>query len=307
VDVNDRSAMPASALVVATSHPVHGAPLGKSRSEPAFKKSVLGNAGQLAIGGSPPQPDGGSRLAMSKHNSKSTGALTRETVDPSHWRGIWGNGPQRAGAYTKRLNKKIFKKSGIFSTDTAPVTEFRRFFERGDIPIAVRHGAKTGVEWKVEPDKLDYMHYLPIFFDGLLEKQEPFATLAEVGTHDMLRVGRNQILKCVPSLIIPLKKCLDTRDAETMSKAINALQKMITSDDKVGEALVPYYRQILPVFNLYKGRNRNLGDGIDYAQRKRQNMGDLIEETLALMEQYGGEDAFINIKYMIPTFQSVSN
>jgi len=33
-------------------------------------------------------------------------------------------------------------------------------------------------------------------------------------------------------------------------------------------------------------------------------MGDLIQETLELFEQTGGEDAFINIKYMIPTYES---
>lgn len=72
----------------------------------------------------------------------------------------------------------------------------------------------------------------------------------------------------------------------------------------VGEALVPYYRQILPVLNLFKNKNANNGDAIEYAQRKRLNMGDLIEETLQLLEMEGGEDAFINIKYMIPTYES---
>jgi len=72
----------------------------------------------------------------------------------------------------------------------------------------------------------------------------------------------------------------------------------------VGEALVPYYRQILPVFNLLKHRNLNLGDGIDYSQAKRNNVGDLIDETLEILEMHGGEDAFINIKYMIPTYES---
>ena len=47
------------------------------------------------------------------------------------------------------------------------------------------------------------------------------------------------------------------------------------------------------------------------------NLGDLIEETLELFERYGGDvnlkfshfiniyqDAYINIKYMIPTYES---
>ena len=35
-----------------------------------------------------------------------------------------------------------------------------------------------------------------------------------------------------------------------------------------GEALVPYYRQLLPVLNLFKNANANTGDGIQYNQRK---------------------------------------
>jgi len=73
----------------------------------------------------------------------------------------------------------------------------------------------------------------------------------------------------------------------------------------VGEALVPYYRQILPVLNIFKNKNLNSGDGIDYSQQKRENLGDLIQETLEAFERQGGDDAFINIKYMVPTYESV--
>ena len=48
----------------------------------------------------------------------------------------------------------------------------------------------------------------------------------------------------------------------------------------------------------------NIGDMIDYSQQKRENIGDLIQETLEAFEQHGGEDAFINIKYMVPTYES---
>ncbi len=46
------------------------------------------------------------------------------------------------------------------------------------------------------------------------------------------------------------------------------------------------------------------GDGIDYHQQKRENIGELILETLELFEKHGGDDAFVNIKYMIPTYES---
>jgi len=82
------------------------------------------------------------------------------------------------------------------------------------------------------------------------------------------------------------------------------LQALVTCSDTIGEALVPYYRQILPVFNLYKLSNLNIGDKIQYDQRKSLVLGDLIQQTLEMFETHGGEDAFINIKYMIPTYES---
>ena len=67
---------------------------------------------------------------------------------------------------------------------------------------------------------------------------------------------------------------------------------------------MPYYRQILPVLNIFRAKNKNLGDKPDYGQRKGDCVGDLIQETLQLLERYGGEDAFINIKYLVPTYES---
>ena len=97
---------------------------------------------------------------------------------------------------------------------------------------------------------------------------------------------------------------LNTRDHEVICTTLKVLQQLVVSGEMIGEALVPYYRQILPIFNLFKNMNLNIHDGIDYSQRKRQNIGDLVQETLELFELHGGEDAFINIKYMIPTYES---
>jgi len=183
--------------------------------------------------------------------------------------------------------------------------EFRRFYDRGDLPLQVAFdGAQRKVQWKVNFDKLDYHHYLPIFFDGIREQKEPYKFLARQGTYDLLAKGGPKILSVIPQLIIPIKTALNTRDHEIVCEMLKVLQKLVVSGDMIGEALVPYYRQILPVFNLLKNKNVNIGDRIDYSQQKRANVGDLIDETLELFEIHGGEDAFINIKYMIPTYES---
>jgi len=189
--------------------------------------------------------------------------------------------------------------------EVAKATEFRRFYDRGDLPLQVAFdGAQRKVQWKVNFDKLDYHHYLPIFFDGIREQQEPYKFLARQGTYDLLAKGGAKILSVIPQLIIPIKTALNTRDDEIVCEMLKVLQKLVVSGKMIGEALVPYYRQILPVFNLLKNKNLNIGDKIDYSQQKRGNVGDLIDETLELFEMHGGEDAFINIKYMIPTYES---
>ena len=96
-----------------------------------------------------------------------------------------------------------------------------------------------------------------------------------------------------------------------MCIALKKIQKLVLAGDMIGEALVPYYRQILPIFNMFKNKRCtvfdnwvNIGDKIDYGQRKNENLSDLIQETLEILEKHGGEDAYINIKYMIPTYES---
>ena len=199
--------------------------------------------------------------------------------------------PPKCGAFQQRANP--------------PNTEFRRFYERGDLPIQIEHrGVYNRIGWKVDIEKLDYHHYLPIFFDGLREKEEPYRFLAVQGVYDMLDHGGSKILPVIPQLIIPIKTALNTRDEKVICTVLKLLQQMVLSGEMIGEALVPYYRQILPVFNLFRNKNKNLGDGMDYGQQKRKTLGDLITETLEMLEVNGGEDAFINIKYMIPTYES---
>jgi hypothetical protein len=213
-------------------------------------------------------------------------SLNPKTIDLTS-----GVGPPKAGAFTKRANP--------------PNTEFRRFYERGDLPIAINHQASGNmISWKVEPELLDYHHYLPIFFDGLREREEPYRFLAIEGTFNLLNKGGSKILPVIPQLIIPVKTALNTRDPDVIAAVLKVLQELVVSGDMIGEALVPYYRQILPVLNIFKQCNVNIGDKIDYGQRKRGTLGDLISETLEIFEKHGGEDAFINIKYMIPTYES---
>lgn len=195
--------------------------------------------------------------------------------------------------------------AGAVGRRQIPVSEFRLFYDRGDLPVTIEHHApQNKINWKVEIQQLDYHHYLPIFFEGIREKMDPYRFLAVQGVFDMLEKGGAKVLPVIPQLIIPIKTALNTRDPDIIAITLKILQALVTCSDTIGEALVPYYRQVLPIMNLFKTRNANLGDKIDYSQRKGNNLGDLIQQTLELFEMHGGEDAFINIKYMVPTYES---
>lgn len=49
--------------------------------------------------------------------------------------------------------------------------------------------------------------------------------------------------------------------------------------------------------------NVNLGDKTDFD--RYGHAGDIIEQTLQLLERTGGPYAYLNIKYMVPTYESV--
>lgn len=224
--------------------------------------------------------------------ASTTGSFKRPSSSSSLTRLGMQDGPPKTGAMKPRPIKP---------------TMFRVFYERGDLPVQIFHGSVGKLAWKVDIQKLDYHHYLPLFFDGLREKEDPYRFMAVTGCYDMLDKGGEKILPVVPQLVIPLKTALNTRDPQIMCTSMKIIQKLVLSGEMIGEALVPYYRQILPIFNMFRSHNvpyQDMGDAMDYGQRKRMNLGDLIEETLQLLEEYGGEDAFINIKYMVPTYES---
>lgn len=271
-------------------------PFGDFPPDYTRQKTRLGLFGASTLSGSP------SRTRPPHHETPN--ASSTETC------AYRAKGSGTGGLTTSIAQKKERKlvdppKAGAFERRAIAPSEFRRFYDRGDLPIQILHsGTANRISWKVDIEKLDYHHYLPIFMDGIREKEDPYRFLAVEGTHNILDTGGSKILPVVPQLIIPIKTALNTRDSEVLATILKVLQKLVLSGEMVGEALVPYYRQILPTFNLFKNSSKNIGDSIDYGQRKRLNLGELIDETLEIFEVHGGEDAFINIKYMIPTYES---
>jgi hypothetical protein len=99
---------------------------------------------------------------------------------------------------TRKVSRVINPpKAGAVHKRPIPPTNFRRVYDVGDLPVQLNHGHQG--------TQLNYNHYLPIFFEGLREKQDPYRFIAVQGTFDMLEEGGPNIGKVIPQLIIPIK------------------------------------------------------------------------------------------------------
>lgn len=52
-----------------------------------------------------------------------------------------------------------------------------------------------------------------------------------------------------------ISDALSTRNLEVMCTTLKIIQQLVMSSDLVGPALVPFYRQLLPMFNAFKVKN----------------------------------------------------
>ena len=226
----------------------------------------------------------------------------------------WGSGPVPTAVLEPRWDARLFAIPHVFEGTSDKATTFRGAYERGELPVAIKHGARSCLHWKLPVEKIDIARLLPIFCDGLREKVNPYRYVATHGSVDLIKAaaalgpeGRGKLLVALPEVVPTLKRALTTNDPHTIVNVCKVLQTLTTSDKIVAGALVPYYRQLLFTLNLFKSKKRCSMDKIDWASHRKdgRTVGEVIEETLDLLQATGGRDAFVNIKYMIPTFDCV--
>lgn len=67
-----------------------------------------------------------------------------------------------------------------------------------------------------------------------------------------------------------------------------------------GRLMVPFYRQLLPPF-----RHSNQSKiSTDISQTSKDKYWNKVDRILNVLEQTGGPTAYINIKYILPHYQS---
>lgn len=94
----------------------------------------------------------------------------------------------------KQLKEKSVKKDPFQSGKT--VTDFKKYYDRGDIPITVLHsGSINKIKWNIAPDKVDITKLLPLFCTGLVEKYDPYRILAIMGSFELIEYNTTEAIQ----------------------------------------------------------------------------------------------------------------
>lgn len=206
----------------------------------------------------------------------------------------------------RRTKERAPPVAGAFKKRTIPKSQFPSSYNRGQLPILIDHKmGGNSLKWTIDVDKLDYTSLLPLFFEGIREQEEPFRFVAHQGVITLLDHGiehPRKVHSCLHKIIQPIRTALNTRETKLIKETLKFIQHLLKVDG-IGVAMLPYYRQILPVLNIFKTQRQNVGDQMDYGQRNHSDMGEIIQETLEMFETTGGPDAYVNLKYMIPTYE----
>jgi len=189
----------------------------------------------------------------------------------------------------------------------------RQFYDRGDLPVSVNrpstHPSGGSVVWEVEPHLLDYDTYLPMFFGGLVELEEPYALFARRGVTDMLEHGEDSyVATTVPRLVTHIRSGLSEDNPQVCTAVILSLHQLIKVGKVTRKALLPFLKQLLPCLRRLLLRQSWSGyeDGcLDSENRAAPNMSCLVEDTLQLLHKFGGKEAYKLIKSMCPTYSGV--
>lgn len=225
-------------------------------------------------------------------------------------------------------------KADAFKEQKSKPTTFRHLYERGDLPLRVNGGVHKYVAWHLGDDyrpagkqapsqtaaggadyeeakgrflaALDYDVYLPLFFDGLREKGEPCRFLAVRGLYELLEAAdASKVNPTVSRLVLPIRQALNTKEPAIVRRTIVALRQLVSvtpdpvSGARVGEALLPYLRHFLPIFNLFKSNAKFARNADDYSI----SLGELMDETLHLFAAEGGHGAAREINRLVPLWE----
>jgi len=209
---------------------------------------------------------------------------------------------------TERISPPL---AGALLPRNDPPADFRACWQDGSLPVRLGADVNGELRWhdpltgaEVVRDKVDARRWLPVLIEGLRDAESAGgAYVALRGAIELVGVAAKAGLlpSLVPSIVPALKAALDLRERTVVCMTLRLLLLLLHADERVGLALRPHYKLLLPTMNafLLKGQP-SLSDEIEMAQWRRLNVEALVEEAIAAMERFGGAHAGKLIKNYVP-------
>ncbi|KAI1727921.1 parkin co-regulated protein domain-containing protein [Ditylenchus destructor] len=219
--------------------------------------------------------------------------------------------------FTPALGISSHKQLYMFARPSPPppdenLKQFLRLYEDRQFPIRVLSGTsqkenfhqRRSIEWQVDPNQLkayDRRELLRRFAVGLAVEREPYSLIAIQGFKDLLSTthGAQMLADSLTDVIPNLRKGLNSPRLWKKLEMLELLRQMAQMTG-IGVLLVPFYRMLLPPLRIGKSTRVST----DITTSDRDKLHNAIDKTLIILEQTGGPNAYINIKYLLPEYQS---
>uniref|UniRef100_A0AC35TI25 Parkin coregulated gene protein homolog n=1 Tax=Rhabditophanes sp. KR3021 TaxID=114890 RepID=A0AC35TI25_9BILA len=187
------------------------------------------------------------------------------------------------------------------------VIRFKEAYQSRELPLVPVDGIrKKTISWNVDVNRLDMLSLRDLIQKcvwGFPCNEMLYEAIALEAFDSLLSVsGTSHIIPQMLSEIVQsCRKALDYGNDIKKVKILEIVQKIVQIPH-VGFALIPYYKQLLPP--LRKPYSRIAFSMNQSSNHLSYKLTHSIHTTLVVLEETGGQNSLINIKYIIPHYQS---
>jgi hypothetical protein len=98
---------------------------------------------------------------------------------------------------------------------------------------------------QVHYGEVNFVKFLPIFFEGVKEKRDPLKFLAQQGTLQLLEyIDAPTLIEALPAVMREIYGAFDTNDKDVICATLKSIQSLVLTHPEVGPELVSHKQEI---------------------------------------------------------------
>lgn len=192
-------------------------------------------------------------------------------------------------------NPQIFLR--LYESNQLP---FWRDFE----PIAMK------LKWRISIDALNMEMCLPVFYSGLLLKQNPklvnmcFKAIEDIYIH----APAGELAKAIHSCVLPLKNIFLVRDDQFLRRVFRLLMVLVAGGQVIVDELLRYFNPIFVNCYQFWLRYKSSSNAVNFQHYRDNSTYELVTELMNSIEKRCSSHLAIHayelIKGVMPTYNS---